>query len=84
MKKTKILAPALGILCLSMAASVTATVAWFSSNATVTAAGMQISAVTATNLFIKNTSLTGGAFNLPADATTMINLGDAGKSVPFE
>ena len=81
MKKTKILAPALGILCLSMAASVTATVAWFSSNATVTAEGMTIEAVTATNLFIKNTSITDGVFTLPADSATMIGLGDAGKRV---
>ncbi len=81
MKKTKILAPALGILCLSMAASVTATVAWFSSNATVTAEGMTISAVTATNLFINNTTLTEGAFSALSPSETMINLGNAGKSV---
>ena len=81
MKKTKILAPALGILCLSTAASVTGTVAWFSSNATVTAKGMVISAVTATNLFINNTTLTGGVFDPLATSETMIGLGDAGKKV---
>lgn len=81
MKKTKILAPALGILTLSMAASVTGTVAWFSSNATVTAAGMTISAVTATNLFINNSTITDGVFGAITPGGTMITLGDAGKSV---
>lgn len=81
MKKTKILAPALGILTLSMAASVTGTVAWFSSNATVSAAGMNISAVTATNLFINNSTITDGVFGAITPGGTMITLGDAGKSV---
>ena len=44
MKKTKIIVPALGMLLLSTAASVTGTVAWFSANATVTASGMQVKA----------------------------------------
>lgn len=42
MKKTKVIIPALGILLLSTAASVTGTVAWFSMNDTVTASGMSI------------------------------------------
>ena len=46
MKKTKIIIPALGLLLLSTAASVTGTVAWFASNSTVTATGMQITAKT--------------------------------------
>lgn len=71
MKKTKILAPALGILALSMAASVTGTVAWFSSNATVTAEGMQIKATTATNLFIRNSALSGGVFTTDPEPATM-------------
>lgn len=52
MKKTKVLVPALGILCLSMAASITGTVAWFSANAQVTANGMRLSASTDTSLAI--------------------------------
>ena len=44
MKKTKIIIPALGVLLLSTAASVTGTVAWFSMNKTVTATGMSVTA----------------------------------------
>ena len=44
MKKTKILVPALGMLLLSTAASVTGTVEWFAANAQVTANGMAIKA----------------------------------------
>ena len=44
MKKTKIIIPALGLLLLSTAASVTGTVAWFASQATVTATGMSVTA----------------------------------------
>ena len=44
MKKTKIIIPALGLLLLSTAASVTGTVAWFAANASVTATGMQVTA----------------------------------------
>lgn len=51
MKKTKIIIPALGMLLLSTAASVTGTVAWFAANATVSATGMQIKAKT-TNTFL--------------------------------
>ena len=46
MKKTKVIIPALGILLLSTAASVTGTVAWFSSNASVSATGMSVKART--------------------------------------
>ena len=53
MKKTKIIVPALGLLLLSTAASVTGTVAWFAANTSVTATGMQITAKTnATYLLI--------------------------------
>lgn len=44
MKKTKIIVPALGMLLLSTAASVTGTVAWFSMNNFVTAQGMEVKA----------------------------------------
>ena len=42
MKKTKIIVPALGMLLLSTAASVTGTVAWFSANAQASATGMNV------------------------------------------
>ena len=54
MKKTKIVIPALGLLLLSTAASVTGTVAWFSANATVTASALTIKASVDANLFIEN------------------------------
>ena len=41
MKKSKIIVPALGILVLSTAAAVTGTVAWFTSNNTLSVTGMQ-------------------------------------------
>ena len=44
MKKTKIIIPALGLLLLSTAASVTGTVAWFAMNSTVSATGMSVKA----------------------------------------
>ena len=46
MKKTKVIIPALGMLLLSTAASVTGTVAWFAANASVSATGMQLKAKT--------------------------------------
>lgn len=44
MKKTKLIIPAMGLLLLSTAASVTGTVAWFASQAVVTASGMSVTA----------------------------------------
>lgn len=44
MKKTKLIIPAIGMLLLSTAASITGTVAWFSMNTTVSATGMTIKA----------------------------------------
>jgi len=55
MKKSKILAPALAILCLSTAASVTGTVAWFAANNIVTANGMSIQSSTPSSLVIGKT-----------------------------
>lgn len=52
MKKTKIIIPALGILLLSTAASVTGTVAWFSANNQVTVNGMQVKTKVSSNLLI--------------------------------
>ena len=58
MKKTKVIIPALGLLVLSTAASVTGTVAWFSSNQIVTANGMQVKAKAQAGLVIANTAVT--------------------------
>ena len=54
MKKTKVIIPALGILLLSTAASVTGTVAWFSANNQVTATGMKVQAKAESGIVISN------------------------------
>ena len=54
MKKTKIIVPALGVLLLSTAASVTGTVAWFSMNNFVTATGMNVTAKAENGIIISN------------------------------
>ena len=54
MKKTKILVPALGILALGMAASVTGTVAWFTSATTVTAGQLTVAVASNSDLRINN------------------------------
>lgn len=55
MKKSKILAPALAILCLSTAASVTGTVAWFAANNIVTVNGMNVQSTLPSSLAINDT-----------------------------
>ena len=55
MKKTKLIIPAMGLLLLSTAASVTGTVAWFAANASVTATGMQVKAKTASTYLLIGT-----------------------------
>ena len=52
MKKTKVIIPALGLLVLSTAASVTGTVAWFSANNRVNVNGMKVSTKVKGNLLI--------------------------------
>ena len=52
MKKTKILIPAMALLALSTAASVTGTVAWFQANTTVTATGLQMKSTLPSSLVI--------------------------------
>ena len=54
MKKTKIIVPALGMLLLSTAASVTGTVAWFSMSNYVTATNMNIQAKAEKGIVISN------------------------------
>ena len=54
MKKSKIIIPALAMLVMSTAATVTGTVAWFTMNKTATAEGMVVSAKTSGSLIIKD------------------------------
>ena len=56
MKKTKIIIPALGMLLLSTAASVSGTVAWFSMNNTVSVTGMTVKTKVSSNLQIADTN----------------------------
>ena len=53
MKKSKIIIPALAMLVMSTAATVTGTVAWFTVNKTVTAKGMTVKAKADSSLVIK-------------------------------
>ena len=74
MKKTKVLIPATAVLALGMAAAVTGTVAWFSSNTEVSATGMSISATTSETLMISETSGSGfqQTVNLADDTPTAV------------
>ena len=54
MKKTKVIIPALGMLLLSTAASVTGTVAWFSMNSFVNATQMRVLAKAEKGILISN------------------------------
>ena len=57
MKKTKIIIPALGMLLLSTAASVSGTVAWFSMNNSVTVTGMTVTTKVSSNLQIADKNI---------------------------
>ena len=77
MKKTKVIIPALGLLLLSTAASVTGTVAWFAANSTVTATGMSITAKTDSEfLLISKTS------TLTANVKTVALAAPSGQVLP--
>ena len=56
MKKTKIVVPALAVLLLSTAASVSGTVAWFSMNNSVKVDGMTVTTKVSSNLLIAETN----------------------------
>ena len=73
MKKSKILAPALAVLCLSVAASVTGTVAWFSANNVVSATGMKVKSTIPSSLAINSALPVGQAtsISLAADAVPL-------------
>ena len=74
MKKTKVIIPALGLLVLSTAASISGTVAWFSLNQSVSMNGMSVTTQVSSNLMIAaGTAGTGtageGAFSSSAVQT---------------
>ena len=56
MKKTKIVVPALAVLLLSTAASVSGTVAWFSMNTTINVTGMSVTTKVSSSLQIAETN----------------------------
>ena len=56
MKKTKIIVPALAVLLLSTAASVSGTVAWFSMNTTINVTGMTVTTKVSSSLQIAETN----------------------------
>ena len=72
MKKSKIIIPALGMLVLSTAATVSGTVAWFTMNKVANAEGMIVSAKTSGSLIIKEA----GAYPLASDKATKVIFND--------
>ena len=77
MKKTKIIIPALGLLLLSTAASVSGTVAWFAMNASVDATGLKIQAKSdSVFLLISSTNSTASAIQAENNGAgfTSVNL----------
>ena len=79
MKKTKVIIPALGLLLLSTAASVTGTVAWFAANNTVDATGMTISAKSDTEFLV---IVEGSTFSSSALTTTVTSTAQAKQLYP--
>lgn len=75
MKKTKIIIPALAMLLLSTAASVSGTVAWFSMNNSVTVTGMSVTTKVSSNLLIAET-------NVPANYSDTIKQDRSGILEP--
>ena len=71
MKKTKVIIPALGLLLLSTAASVTGTVAWFAANASVTASGMQLKAKAEQGILISTQTAASPSSAWGASATAL-------------
>jgi len=69
MKKSKIIIPALAMLVISTAATVTGTVAWFTMNKVATAEGMMVGAKTSGSLIIKEA---GSALPATTDKATKV------------
>ena len=76
MKKSKIIIPALGMLVLSTAATVSGTVAWFTMNTTAKAEGMVVSAKTSGSLIIKEMDLEHPALPTASDKGTKVVFAD--------
>lgn len=82
MKKAKIIIPALGMLLLSTAASITGTVAWFSMNTQVTATGMQVTAKSDnTFLLISATNTTAETIQAENKITVALTVDDTAAKV---
>lgn len=63
MKKTKIIIPALGMLLLSTAASISGTVAWFSMNNKVTVTGMSVTTKVSSSILISETNANAASYS---------------------
>ena len=71
MKKTKIIIPAMGMLLLGTAASVTGTVAWFSVNNSVTVSGMSVQTKVQSNLLIADDLMSSTAIKADSDFSSL-------------
>lgn len=75
MKKSKILAPALGVLVLSTAASISGTVAWFTANNSVAVTGMSVKTRVGSNLLIADISTANASDDLYGSDLTQTKTG---------
>jgi hypothetical protein len=82
MKKTKIIIPALAMLAMSTAATVTGTVAWFSMNKTVSAEGMILKAKGQGSIIVTkyDSSKTNNGLPKNTDKTTGIDFDESSES----
>jgi len=80
MKKSKIIIPALAMLVMSSAATVTGTVAWFTMNATAKAQGMQVIARTSGSLIIKAVNLSNPILPTASDKGTKVTFTDSAQA----
>ena len=84
MKKTKVIIPALGLLVLSTAASVTGTVAWFSMNTTVDANNMVVSVNSNSTYLLVSNAVTDPSATAPTAAEIQAeNTGAGFTSITF-
>ena len=78
MKKSKIIIPALAMLVMSTAATVTGTVAWFTMNTTAYTEGMVVAAKTSGSLIIKEAKAQNAAYPLASDRGTKVVFNSTG------
>ena len=76
MKKSKIIIPALAMLVMSTAATVTGTVAWFTMNTTASAEGMVVSAKTNGSLIVKEIDFSDPVLPGASDKATKVIFGN--------